>query len=164
MSNPTPPTEGKPRHSPEAVAQARDALERWRVRKDLEPTPSLNPRISTDGLKGVELPKLSPQPNNGNVYLMRCTESGNTKIGFAKSVARRFKEIQAHSPTKLEVIHTVSAHHHHERQLHAQFADRRLHGEWFDLTDEDIAWIQKWVPRPIVYGDHHEIRLVRAKR
>jgi hypothetical protein len=84
---------------------------------------------------------LMPDPpkrdKSGYVYLIQC--DGRYKIGKALDVATRLRSIPL--PAKPEVIATGHFPEPHvvERELHKQFREARLHGEWFALAAEDVA-------------------------
>jgi hypothetical protein len=73
------------------------------------------------------------------VYLI-TSESGLSKIGVSIDVWGRLKALQAMSPIELKLLgyKTVKRAGKLERELHARFKDKRRHGEWFDLTEDDI--------------------------
>lgn len=60
------------------------------------------------------------------------------KIGKAKDVAIRLRELQRKHPEELRVIITIPGNEKQERKLHARFEDRRVHGEWFNITDDEV--------------------------
>jgi hypothetical protein len=74
----------------------------------------------------------------GFVYLLRVP--GGYKIGMAKDVSSRVQRISAFVPFSVEHIASIATNNMHllERRLHQCFADRRLNGEWFALTDDDV--------------------------
>jgi hypothetical protein len=78
----------------------------------------------------------------GFVYLLKC-EIGPYKIGRAKEVSERIKTLAIQLPFDVRLVHHFPADDcvAAEAFLHGRFADRRLRGEWFDLTEEDVAWI-----------------------
>jgi hypothetical protein len=75
------------------------------------------------------------------VYLF-WMEGGFYKIGIASNVARRLKEFQ-HLPYEVRLIHSFHAENAEwaEVELHAKFADKRVRGEWFRLTPEDVEYV-----------------------
>lgn len=72
------------------------------------------------------------------VYFVQAENGGPVKIGVAKDPARRMAELQAMSPYTLRILATVEGGFRREKELHAQFADWRLHGEWFSDECEDL--------------------------
>jgi hypothetical protein len=61
----------------------------------------------------------------------------------------RFQIIRSNSPELLRLIHQIDLPSKDmarklESKLHARFADKRsfqYYSEWFDLSEEDIAWL-----------------------
>lgn len=80
-----------------------------------------------------------PPAPDGFVYVLRA-ENGTHKIGMARDVAVRVQDIASFVPFQVEVVLTFATGHMRrlERSLHQCFADRRLRGEWFALTESDL--------------------------
>lgn len=77
----------------------------------------------------------------GYVYLMRAGTTNMYKIGNAKNVQARRKAIQTANPLPIiivAVLRTTMANML-ERKMHAFFRTKRVNGEWFLLTPEDVA-------------------------
>ena len=79
------------------------------------------------------------------VYMIGNEQGGPTKIGMTRSDPYgRLKSIQTGNPKPLgfrllaEVPDAFAA----EAKLHRHFASKRLHGEWFDLSDSDIREVR----------------------
>jgi len=73
------------------------------------------------------------------VYLLK---SGKFyKIGRTNSVGRRQYEIATQMPEEVTEVHRISTDDSTgiERYWHQRFASKRLKGEWFNLSKEDIA-------------------------
>ena len=96
------------------------------------------------------LPHMSiPQPSEagrvskpriaGEVYLLKAGR--RYKIGKTNSVGRREYELSIQLPEKAVLIHVIKTDDPSgiERYWHQRFSDRRLNGEWFDLSPEDVA-------------------------
>lgn len=77
---------------------------------------------------------------DGFVYLCRNNRNGYIKIGYSKTPAYREKTLQSEEPD-VEFIRVFPSDSGTERELHGRFAAKRLRGEWFDLTEQDIAAI-----------------------
>lgn len=70
--------------------------------------------------------------------------NGAVKIGqTTTSLRTRLAQLQAASPYKLYVCAsiTIESRKALERQLHGEFAARRMHGEWFSMTDDEAVAI-----------------------
>ena len=76
------------------------------------------------------------RPAPETVYIIRCTVTGRVKIGIADDPNVRLNVLQAMCPTELELVTSFPGGLKRERELHKQFADCRLHGEWFDPDDD----------------------------
>lgn len=73
------------------------------------------------------------------IYFVRCDVTGLTKIGYtARPMNERLLELQCGSPTKLRVLGAREGAPLDELAAHRYHHEKRRHGEWFALTDEDI--------------------------
>lgn len=76
----------------------------------------------------------------GHIYYIGCGETQRVKIGYTKgSLNKRLRALQTGSPTKLSVLAWHKGSLADEQRLHHQFADERLHGEWFDMSSRLLA-------------------------
>jgi len=88
------------------------------------------------------------------IYFIQDVSVLNIKIGHtaASDASRRLSELQTGSPSGLVLLATTAGGPERERQLHAQFAAARVHGEWFrpvpDLIQFIIQTTQKRQPFP----------------
>lgn len=75
----------------------------------------------------------------GYVYFLKA-ENGLTKIGCTNDVKTRMRAIAAMSPERLLLVGTIKTLNKYrlESELHEKHADKREHGEWFSLSDEDL--------------------------
>ncbi|MCU0492381.1 MAG: GIY-YIG nuclease family protein [Chloroflexaceae bacterium] len=89
------------------------------------------------------------RPSPG-VYLFKAGTA--YKIGVTTDVGKRRKQVQAQCADPLEIIHVITDGDAKqiERQLHETFHHRWLHGEWFELTPQDVARIKagQFTPPP----------------
>lgn len=79
----------------------------------------------------------------GFVYLLRSA-SGYYKIGRTKNPDNRIMTFSVQLPFEVEFEHLIKTGDMRqlESALQAQFAEKRVRGEWFDLAPEDIAYIK----------------------
>ncbi len=79
----------------------------------------------------------------GFIYLVKSS-TGHYKIGRAKNPDDRRRTFEVKLPFEVELIHTISSQNYSqaERSLHKRFAGKRVNGEWFALTDEDVTYIK----------------------
>ena len=84
-------------------------------------------------------PLLQPDKPQGFIYLIK---SGHYyKIGKANDLKKRISHIKLQLPFETELVHSIEAFHPYdaEKHWHQRFADKRRNGEWFELTDADVA-------------------------
>lgn len=79
----------------------------------------------------------------GYIYLLRGGGS-RFKIGKTIDPAKRLSQFQISSPdiAQFEVVIATGRMSELESNLHAQFKDKRIRGEWFMLFDEDVNFIK----------------------
>lgn len=65
------------------------------------------------------------------------------KIGKANCVKGRLSTLQTGHYTDLELLLTLPGGYEVERELHNRFADKRVRGEWFNLTSDDLEWVRE---------------------
>lgn len=81
----------------------------------------------------------------GYVYLM-LRNNGDHKIGLSGNPDRRLTQIRRKFPDT-ELVYTIKVDDMRQAEsiLHDEFAAKRQDGEWFTLTDKDVASIQQRV-------------------
>lgn len=112
-------------------------------------------RVSWDAIKGFTagwLERNTMRVPTGSVLESSATEwvylvkSGELhKIGMSTSdVKKRIETLKTASPTPLEVVCVVETDDARglEALLHKMFKTRRVKGEWFSLTPDDVAYIR----------------------
>lgn len=75
------------------------------------------------------------------LYLICNPDENSYKIGITrKNVEKRLKSLQTACSAELHVIHTVETDYPFrlETLLHNHFKNKKLSGEWFALTSDDI--------------------------
>ncbi|SFD95015.1 T5orf172 domain-containing protein [Bacillus sp. OV194] len=89
--------------------------------------------------------KLLEQSKCGYVYFIRETGGGRIKIGKARDPYERItKGFGVKLPYSLQLVHLLESKNDllTEKLFHQHFRPKRVHGEWFHLSDEDVQWIQ----------------------
>lgn len=81
------------------------------------------------------------QNRPGYIYILRA--GPYYKIGRAKSIDNRVKQITLQLPFPVELLHSIETPDYiaAEHTLHNQFAADRTNGEWFKLHSDDVEWL-----------------------
>lgn len=82
----------------------------------------------------------------GYVYLVQHGKAREFKIGRTMNPVRRAGEIGIELPQKLVPLHVIETDDPAgvEAYWHRRFASKRLKGEWFSLTADDVRAFRKW--------------------
>jgi len=88
----------------------------------------------------------SKAPTIGYVYLIKHGSRREYKIGFTNNRIRREGEIRIELPEKVEPIHVIETDDPAgvEAYWHNRFREKRLEGEWFSLTVDDVQSFKRW--------------------
>lgn len=87
-----------------------------------------------------------PLNNNcGYVYILEAVGFKVYKIGRTKNIDTRMKTL-IKLPFDTKLIHTIKTDNptKTELELHRKFADLRVNGEWFKLSNENIEYLIKY--------------------
>ena len=95
----------------------------------------------------------------GFVYVL-STQDGFYKIGRTRNLQNRLMDLRIALPYKLTTEMLFQCEVGREREveaaLHDIFSERRMNGEWFKLTAEDLQWL--WQdPLPLLIPVSHAI-------
>lgn len=78
----------------------------------------------------------------GKVYFVQSVSGGPIKIGCAVDPLSRLETLQTSYPGPLRLLAVTDGGYRLERQLHEQFSQYRIHGEWFLSSPELLEYIQ----------------------
>ena len=103
-------------------------------------------RFQSPTLVQLTVPSGIPQTRklvSGIVYLI-AAENGLYKIGKAINLGKRFRTFSVHFPMKWKMIHSFRSRDYTaaEAALHEMYKDKRDVGEWFRLSNDDVAYIK----------------------
>ncbi len=76
-----------------------------------------------------------------STYFVQDSVTGAVKIDISVSVSSRVAALQTCNPHKLNLLGIVQRNI--ERELHSQFKDIRLNGEWFKGEPELLRWLKE---------------------
>ena len=79
----------------------------------------------------------------GFVYVLRA-ENDVYKIGKAKDLDNRIYTFEVKLPIKVELYCSCKVENYSqlEKELHIKYAEKRINGEWFSLTEQDLEEIK----------------------
>lgn len=125
-------------------------ITRINKKKPQLPNPPKKPKsskvkISKFTQKKARLPYLPTENKStqGYVYVI-TTEKGKYKIGRTRDIKHRIQALQTFSHKKIRLVLKVKTTNCNVLEIlcHRKFSDKRIFGEWFALTDEDLQWIR----------------------
>jgi Superinfection immunity protein/Meiotically up-regulated gene 113 len=80
----------------------------------------------------------------GWIYML---QAGNCfKIGKATKLDRRIYQLKIQLPYKVELVHAIQTDDidHAEQHWHMRFESKRMNGEWFELTANDVREFKQY--------------------
>jgi hypothetical protein len=80
-------------------------------------------------------------PNAGFVYLLQAVfPNDHFKIGYSIDPASRIETLGVKLPFPIEPIHLIPTNdvRKAEKQMHQQYANKRVNGEWFKLEKSEV--------------------------
>lgn len=86
--------------------------------------------------RAVEMSEYVKSNASGRVYFIFNPARNAVKIGYTRSVDRRFRNLQTASPDKLELLGYIKGNRSAEAEFHERFAIHKSNGEWFEYVDE----------------------------
>jgi hypothetical protein len=91
----------------------------------------------------VDIAEIGKLKNRGYVYLIK-SPTGAYKIGKTKNPKDRMRMFHIKVPFEIEIEHLVEVEDMQklERGLHTMFRTKRINGEWFNLSEDDVQYIK----------------------
>ena len=93
------------------------------------------------------------------IYFIQAGDSGPIKIGRAGSIPTRIASLQVGNPAELKLLGVLPE----EKDLHYDFADLALRGEWFSPGDRLLQFIKRYALNEVPVG-WHDIRQAYERR
>jgi hypothetical protein len=93
------------------------------------------------------------------VYILNECGTDRYKVGFtSKDVSKRIKSLQAGNGSLLENVYEFESDESFviERVIHRYLATKKLVGEWFCLTEEELMEV-----RDTIMLTHYNIKMMR---
>lgn len=103
-----------------------------------------------------------PKRKQSGAYLIRAKETDFCKIGVAVDIDKRLRQLQQANPHKLELLHVWKREVYCipgvfpqpdkrflrlEKALHDFVSSKRIHGEWFQLSNVEVEALIAYKPR-----------------
>lgn len=87
------------------------------------------------------------------VYFIQGIGGGPIKIGTSKDPRKRLAALQSGSPVALRLLAAIEGDERLEADLHVAFDDDRLHGEWFNNSENLVAFLGRILAESKAYRD-----------
>ena len=85
------------------------------------------------------------------IYFIRT--DGFAKIGCTRNIKSRLSELQVSNPHDLNVMGLFHGGFKKEEELHKLFADDRVRGEWYYLSDEIKEYVKSQYDKDLRYDE-----------
>jgi hypothetical protein len=124
----------------------RELAEFCRSRNGFEDVASLCDAYSAADQEVADAEGLGAQESVGYVYLIRHGSRREYKIGRTNNSLRREGEVAIELPELISPIHVIQTDDPAgvESYWHRRFAEKRLNGEWFALSVDDVRAFKRW--------------------
>lgn len=104
-------------------------------------------RVDSDG-EEIPVPEKVQPTSSGFIYVVTFLDSASKKhykIGMAKHIDQRISSLQTGNPFRLNIdlCFYVKNMAHTEGEIHKNYGCKRIDGEWFALSDDDVVDIAK---------------------
>jgi hypothetical protein len=99
---------------------------------------------------------------NGFIYFIQGENGGPIKIGFAKNIKDRIKTLQTGYPDVLKLLLAFPGNLEIEQEMHKQFKQYKLNGEWFNPLPELIDKIKEFTKYHIEFATPNKENPLRS--
>ena len=139
------------RNSPDHAA-IRHEKHHWLV---FEKTPFVKSILDAQEVAAVnritvaEIERIRKSKFDCYVYVMEDLRNNLFKIGKSKTPSKRERTLQSEVP-QIVMRLSMPADESHEKQLHEHFDEKRIRGEWFTLSPDELLWLVSFLKK---HGD-----------
>lgn len=119
------------------IGNKRKTTEPWNLHYSISDKAPAPPYIS-DGDEKIESGPMS------YIYMMVNNRNGLIKIGKSIKPEARERTLQSEEPDVSMIFVSPLCLSSIERDLHKKFSEKRVRGEWFNLTSDDVMFIKKY--------------------
>lgn len=90
--------------------------------------------------------------DSGYVYFLKA-DNGLIKIGRSKNLDKRLDHFTTKLPYKLKLVHQIKTNDTNklEKHFHELYSNRRIRGEWFDLSNDTMQEIKDIYPKEYIF-------------
>lgn len=94
----------------------------------------------TERKAALDLDLLRHSKFNCFIYLMEDLRNKTFKIGKSKTLGKRERTLQSEVP-QIVMRFSIPAEEAREKELHERFDAKRIRGEWFELSQDELVWL-----------------------
>jgi hypothetical protein len=94
----------------------------------------------TERKAALDLESLRRSKFDCYIYLMEDLRNKTFKIGKSKTPGKRERTLQSEVP-QIVMRFSIPAEEAREKELHERFDAKRIRGEWFELSQDDLVWL-----------------------
>jgi Meiotically up-regulated gene 113 len=75
------------------------------------------------------------------IYFIQAGRYGPVKIGISKNPRKRLRALQVPNPKPLTLLGVMEGDSDTEKEVHREFRNSRIRGEWFSISPELLRFI-----------------------
>lgn len=88
----------------------------------------------------ADLDRLRRSKFDSYIYLMEDLRNKKFKIGKSKTPGKRERTLQSEVP-QIVMRFSIPTEEAREKELHERFDAKRIRGEWFELSQDELVWL-----------------------
>ena len=98
------------------------------------------------------------------VYFIQHITTKHIKIGCSERLKNRLSELQVGNSEKLRIVATCEGSYEEEKQLHKEFKEYKLRGEWFYPGQKLIFYIETYSKPFYITPEKNAIKKLRLSK